>query len=178
MFQPETQRLVDQWGELARTGPTAEAIPDRSAFAAEALGSLLPRAFMVDRRGEALRLGVVGGSIELLHDRPLAGADLLELWSEASRPLIVETVAQAFAQARPMVVVAQAGETGALVEVVLAPLRGSFGRPDRILGLMTPIEPITLGDEPTRLTARLAVAADVRRPNDPAGAAATDRRLA
>lgn len=179
MFQPDTQRLIDHWTALARAAGVRGGIPHRSAFQPESLGARMPRAFLVEQRPEGPTLRVAGGWLELLHNRPLGGADFLSLWAPGSRPLVAETLTQGFRQARPMVIVARAGAGAATVEVVMTPLRGRSGRADRILGLMAPAEPVTLDhDQPCLLTARLAVAAgDPGRP-DLSLAAVQGRRLA
>lgn len=179
MFQPDTQRLIDEWTVLARASGVRGGIPRRAAFRPETLGARMPRAFLVEQRREGPTLRVAGGWLELLHNRPLGGTDFLALWGPASRPLVAETLSQALRQARPMVIVARAGADDATVEVTMTPLRGRSGRPDRILGLMAPAEPVSLDhDMPCLLTARLAVAAgDPGRP-DLSLAAVQGRRLA
>lgn len=179
MFQPDTQRLIDDWTALARASGVRGGIPRRTAFRPESLGARMPRAFLVEQRPEGPTLRVAGGWLELLHNRPLCGADFLSLWGAASRPLVAETLSQALRQARPMVVVARVGAGDTTVEVTMTPLRGRSGRPDRILGLMAPAEPVTLDhDQPCLLTARLAVAAgDPGRP-ELSVASVRGRRLA
>lgn len=158
MFHPDTQFLIDHWAGLSgRTGARA-GIPLRSALEPDALGVRLPRAFMAERCGEDAVIRLAGSWIEAFHGETLKDRPLLSLWRLASRPLVATALTQAVREGRPVVIAGLAGALAAQIEVVLVPLRGPTGNPDRYLGLYSPIATLTLAtDEPRLLTARVSI---------------------
>ncbi len=154
MFHSGTQRLIDLWSDL----PDAGRIPMRADFDPVPLGRLLPQALIVERGLSTLPVRLSGGWIETLHGQPLKGLDWLSLWSPDSRPLVRASVVQAFREARPVVLAAGAERMSAVVEIVIAPLRGPDGTADRVIGLYQWTRPADraakdVGD----LTARMAI---------------------
>lgn len=130
MFHSGTQRLIDVWAALPETGR----IPARTALDPVAIGRLLPQAFLVER-DEGLTIRLAGGWIEALHGEPLKGRDWLHLWRAQSRPMVNAAVTQAFGEARPVMLASGATGLSAMLEIVVAPMRGPGGAPDRLLGL-------------------------------------------
>ncbi|HZV84673.1 MAG TPA: PAS domain-containing protein, partial [Brevundimonas sp.] len=179
MFQPDTQFLIDHWAALSQAPSTRGGIPSRAALEPQTLGLRLPRTFLADRLGETPCLRLAGGWIEAFHGEPLRDRPFFSLWTGASRALIGAAVTQSVREARPVVVVATVGAAGSHIEVVLAPLRGPSGEPDRILGLYAPSETLALTrDESRLLTARLSVGAGAPARAPLSLAAVGGRRLA
>jgi len=161
VFHPDTQLLIDHWTGLARAADVRGGIPARAGLYPEALGRCLPRAFVADWQDSQAVLRLAGTALELFYRRPLAGDSLAALWRPASNDLIEAALAQSIREARPVVVVGLApGDPAVPVEMVVAPLRGSTGRPDQLLGLFAPAAALTpLAKGAALLTARVAVAA-------------------
>lgn len=158
MFHPDTQFLIDHWTGLSRRADVRAGIPARAAFEPVALGLRLPRVFMAERLGEDAVVRLAGGWIEDFHGEWLKDRPLLSLWRAASRPLVAGALTQTLREARPAVIVAQAGAAAAQIEITLVPLRGPSGEPDRVLGLYAPAATLTLAaDEPRLLTARVSI---------------------
>ena len=180
MFHPDTQRLIDHWTDLARATDVRGGIPDRADLTPEALGRLLPRAFVADWRDGQAVLRLAGTALEAFHRRPLAGDPLTALWQSSSTDLVHAALAQTVREARPVVVVGLAPDEPAVpVEMVVAALRGRSGRPDQILGLFAPASALTpTGTGSILLTARVAVAAGARGRPPLSLAAVQGRRIA
>ena len=170
MFHSGTQTLIDLWSRLPRSGRA----PDRSAFDPVSLGLALPRAFLLEPTPGGLSLRLAGGWIERLHDRPLKGVRWLDLWAQDSRILVHRSATQAVHEARPVVILAQAGLRLEPIEVVIAPL-GT----DRLLGLY---QPTTAAGADLReivtLNARMAAPAAIPARPAPVLAALDGRRIA
>jgi hypothetical protein len=152
MFHSGTQTLIDHWTAL----PEARRIPARAAFQPMAFGPLTPQLFMVEREGARMRLA--GGWVERLHGRALGGADWLSVWREDSRPMVATAMVQAFREARPVVLAADAPRLDGVLEIVIAPLRNGDGVADRLVGLY---QAVSLhdrhSDDVGALTARLSI---------------------
>lgn len=158
MFHPDTQALIDQWAVLSRQPGVRAGVPERSAFAPDALGLRLPRAFIAERLGDEAVLRLAGSWIESFHGGSLADRSVLSLWRTASRPLVAAAMIQTIREARPVVISALAGALSAPIEIALAPFRGPSGQPDRILGLYAPTATLSLASEdPRLLTARVSI---------------------
>ena len=179
MFHPDTQFLIDHWTGLSRRSDTRAGIPARATVEPAALGLRLPRVFMADRPGEEAVVRLAGGWIEDFHGEWLKDQPLGSLWRPASRVQIAAAMTQSVREARPVVVVAQAGEAAAQIEITLVPLRGPSGEPDRILGLYAPAATLTLASDESRLlTARVAIGVGEPARAPLSLAAAHGRRLA
>lgn len=138
LFHSGIQRLVDAWAAL----PGAARVPDRAQFDPHALGRLLPRVFIAEKRDTGTAFRLAGGWVEELHGRPLKGAYFLEVWRRDSRLMVHRGLAQTFREGRPMVFTADLEPDqgdAAPVEIVVAPLRGPTGAVDRLLGLYQPL---------------------------------------
>jgi hypothetical protein len=161
VFHPDTQRLIDEWTRLAAMADVRGGIPRRSGLMPEALGRLLPRAFVADWYDGQAVLRLAGTVLEAFHRRPMTEENLSAFWRPASVDLVAAALTQSIREARPVVVVGLApGEPDVPVEMVVAPLRSRSGRPDQILGLFAPASALTpTGTGPVLLTARVAVAA-------------------
>ncbi|HEX8471448.1 MAG TPA: PAS domain-containing protein [Brevundimonas sp.] len=152
MFHSGTQTLIDHWTAL----PEARRVPARADFQPMTFGPLTPKLFIVEREGARMRLA--GGWVERLHGRVLRGADWLSVWSEASRPMVTAAMIQAFREARPVVLSADAAGLAGVIEIVIAPLRNSDGLADRLVGLYQAVSPLDRrADDVGPLTARLSV---------------------
>lgn len=131
MFHPGTQQLIDHWAAL----PDAARIPARAAFDPMRLGRLVPQLFSADREPEGASLRLAGDWVETLHKQPMRGVAWLDLWMPESRPLVAAALVQTFREARPVVIVAEAARLRGVLEIVIAPLRGSGDTADRLIGL-------------------------------------------
>ena len=179
MFHPDTQFLIDHWTSLSRRAGTRAGIPARAAVEPAALGLRLPRVFMAERPGEDAVVRLAGGWIEDFHGEWLRDQPLLSLWRPASRPLVAAALTQTLREARPVVVIAQAGQAAAQIEIALVPLRGPSGEPDRVLGLYAPSATLTLASDESRLlTARVSIGVGEAARAPLSLAAAHGRRLA
>jgi len=173
MFHSDTQTLIDTWTALGESA----VIPERASLDPTRLGLLLPRAFMAVRRGDGAEFRLAGSWIETFHGDRLAGTAWLPWWSESSQPLVADAITRTFREARPVVIVAGAGEDVTALEITLTPLRGPDGTADRILDLYAPTTATTrdLVDVDS-LTARVSVGVgDARRA--PLSLATVDGRL-
>ena len=135
MFHSGTQTLIDHWTAL----PQAERVPARAAFNPMAMGALAPQLFTAERSGARLRLA--GGWIERAHGQALGGVDCLTVWREDARKMVTAAIVQAFREARPVVLVAEAEGLNGPLEIVIAPLRSASGEADRLIGLYQPTHP-------------------------------------
>ncbi|MBX9615333.1 MAG: PAS domain-containing protein [Caulobacteraceae bacterium] len=156
MFHPGTQKLIDHWADL----PDAGRIPAHVRLEPLALGRLVPQLFSADRTPSGARLRLAGAGIETLHGGPMRGQDWLTFWTPNSRGLVAAALLQTFREARPVVIVAEAGRPRGTFEIVIAPLRSAGGAADRIVGLYQPTTSEGLRIEPVpALSARLSVGA-------------------
>jgi hypothetical protein len=179
MFHPDTQFLIDHWTDLSRRAATRAGIPARADLAPDALGLRLPRAFIAERPGDDAVLRLAGTWIEAFHGERLKDRSLLSLWAPASRPMVAAALTQALREGRPVVILAQAGETASQIEITVAPLRGPSGEADRVVGLYAPTATMTLAAQESRLlTARLSVGAGESTRASLSLAAVRGRRLA
>lgn len=173
MFHSGTQTLIDHWTAL----PEARRIPARADFQPMAFGPLTPQLFMVEREGARLRLA--GGWIERLHGRPLGGADWLSVWREDSRPMVSAAMLQAFREARPVVLAADAARLDGVLEIVIAPLRTRDGTANRLVGLYQAVSVTDRqADDVGALTARLSIGVGVLARAPLSLAAVDGRRIA
>lgn len=151
MFHSGTQTLIDHWTAL----PGSSRIPARTAFDPMRLAPLAPQLFMIERTGARIRLA--GGWVERAHGRALRGLDWLILWRAEAQPMVAAAILQAFREARPVVLTAEAPGLLSVIEIVVTPLRGASGEADRLLGLY---QPTRTGDGEARdigpMTARFA----------------------
>lgn len=158
MFQPDTQFLIDQWTDMAHRPGVRGGVPARADLEPERLAARLPRAFLLERRGEDAVFRLAGSWLESFHGESLKGRSFLELWRTASRPLVAAGVAQTLREARPVAIVALAGSLEAPIEVLLTPLRAAPAQPDLVLGLYAPAGGFILPVDASRLlTARVTV---------------------
>lgn len=133
MFHHGTQTLIDAWSLL----PDSQRIPSRLSIDPAAFGPLLPQVFVADRTDGGARVRFAGGWVEAFHGRPMFAQPWLDLWQADSRALVASAIVQAFREARPVALVAEAEGEG--LEIAFAPLRGPDGAPDRLLGLYQPL---------------------------------------
>ena len=175
MFHSGTQTLIDHWTAL----PAAGRVPARSVLEPLTLGPRVPQLFAADRTADGARVRLAGAWVEALHGQPLRGLDWLDLWRPESRPLVAASLVQAFREARPVVLAAEATDLVGLVEIVIAPLRGASGAADRLVGLYQPVSAIDRTAEAVGLLgARLSIAVGPRERPRLALAAVGGRRIA
>lgn len=152
MFHSGTQILIDHWTAL----PEARRIPARADFEPMTFGRLTPQLFMVEREGARIRLA--GGWVERLHGQALGGSDWLSVWREDSRQMVTAAMVQAFREARPVVLAADAARLEGVLEIVVAPLRNGDGVADRLVGLYQAVSALDRqADDVGALAARLSV---------------------
>lgn len=161
MFHSGTQRFLAVWSALAEGG-----LPLRASFRPEALGDLLPRVLLLERSDEPL-VRLAGEAVERLFGCDLNRKPWLDFWTPDSRPLAGSAAFQIGREARPAVIVAEAGADAAPFEVSLVPLRGSVGAADRVLGLYQPLTAAGAAlTDAAPLSARLsAMVGEPRRPS-------------
>jgi hypothetical protein len=141
MFHSNTEQLIDYW-RSRRIGPKA---PARATIDPSDFTSILPQIFILGRRGFGdfvFRLN--GGLVADLHGRDLRDENLIDLWEPEDRAplqLALETIRR---RVEPLVIDCDAWpEFGPplRLELTLAPLMGSGGDGDRMLGLYQPTAP-------------------------------------
>ncbi len=176
MFHSGTSALIEAWSAL----PDAGRVPARSDFAPLSLGPLVPQLWSADRLdGGVTRIRLAGAGVERLHGRPLADLDWMTLWGADSRPMVAAALAQAFREARPVVLCADSPLLNGSLEIVLAPMRDRHGVAGRIVGLYQPLDAADRkAEEVGELTARLSVAAGPSARPPLALAAIDGRRIA
>jgi hypothetical protein len=142
VYHSNTQALIDHWRGL-KTGAQP---PAREALDPADIADILTQVFLVGRGSAPLPFRLAGGLLTDLHGRGLRGEGFLELWTPLSRPLVREAAANAVRDREPVVVYADAAAVGGLLglEILLAPLTGSSGGPDRLLGLYQPLSTLTV----------------------------------
>ncbi len=154
MFHPGTQTLIDHWAAL----PEARRIPTCADLEPMRLGRLVPQMFSADRSEAGATFRLAGAWVETLHGRSMRGAGWMSLWAPESRPLVANAVVQTFREARPVVMVAEAGRLRGVLEIVIAPLRRADGIADRLVGLYQPLAEQERRTEAVGpLTARLSI---------------------
>ncbi len=142
MFHSGTTRLIASWNAL-----DAGRIPPRARFDPLEIADLLPQMFLLAREGDRLAFRIAGEALRDLFGRSLKGSDVFGLFSPPARPLARRTTLQAVRDGRPMVLVGTGrSDVGAQVplEVVVAPMLGVHGTPDRLIGLVQPTASLTL----------------------------------
>ena len=138
MFHSNTEQLLEYW----RTRKGAEETPSRAAINPADFAELLPQVFMLGRIAPGqyrVRLG--GGFLADLHGRELRHTDFIRLWEPAARTPLQLALEAVLRHPEPLVISAdaRAGEGVVRMEILVAPLRGSNGRVDRLIGLYQPI---------------------------------------
>lgn len=175
MFHNGTQTLIDRWAALPRIG----GVPSRADLEPMTFGSLVPHLFSADRKAEGAVFRLAGAWIESLHGRPMSGVSWLDLWALESRPLVQAAIVQTVREARPVVMVAEAARLRGVLEIVIAPLRTTDNRTDRLLGLYQPVVDQERRREAVGpLTARLSVGVGVSNRPPLTLAALDGRRIA
>lgn len=143
MFHSNTERLIEYW----RARKVGLASPLRSSIDPTELSNLLPQLFILGRQGPGRCLfRLSGGLLTDLHQRDLRQQDWLTLWDADDRLRLATSAEVARRNGEPIIVLAE-GRTAsgrkATFEIVLAPLRGGPGQPDRFIGLYQPTSPLT-----------------------------------
>lgn len=176
MFHSGTSALIAAWNAL----PDAGRIPARAAFDPMGMGGLIPQLWTAERLdGGLVPLRLAGGWVERLHGRPLTGLDWMHLWRADSRPMVAAAVAQAFLEARPMVLMADSPLMAGRLEIVITPLRDGAGVANRIVGLYQPLDATDRTAESVgELVARLSIEAGPSRRAPLSLAAVDGRRIA
>lgn len=138
MFHSNTERLIDYW-QAARV---ATGLPPRTAVDPGAFADLLPQVFILGREGPGrYRFRLSGGFVADLHGRELKGEQALPLWSRKDRARVQAAIELCRGAADPIVINASVRSDGVApfpMEVLIAPLAGPGGEPDRFLGLYQP----------------------------------------
>ncbi len=145
MFHSNTERLIGYWTSLK----VDDRAPLRRAFDPAMVAELLPQVFMLEFASGALPVRLAGEFLIDLHGRPLKGVDFQDLFSDGGRRVVTQASLVVLNSPEPVVLEAEGfSEDDRVVqmEILLAPLAGEDGRPERLLGLY----------QPTSLVARLA----------------------
>jgi len=156
VYHPGTTQLIACWNAL-----DAGRAPPRARFDPLETADLLPQMFLLAREGDRLAFRIAGEALRDLFGRPLKGADAFGLFSPPARPLAHRTALQAVRDGRPMVLVgAGRSDLGTQVplEIVLAPMLGTDGTADRLIGLVQPTATLSLleGRPVQEITIRMA----------------------
>lgn len=138
MAHANTERLLDYW-----RGQRGDArLPRRVDIDPSGFPDLAPRVFVGALLADGdVRIRLAGEEIIKLHRRPLSGVSLPLLWCGPHRGRLLRLAALAARAAEPVVILAEApcGDfEPARLEILVAPLEGSTGAADRLLGLYQP----------------------------------------
>lgn len=139
MVHAHSARVIEEW---ARRRGAARRPPSRAELSPALFGPLLPQMFVLADDGGEWRFRVAGSRLEALHGLRLSRMPFLDLWTFDDRPRVRAALAAVNGGAAPRVVAcrAETPEGGGLaLELVLAPLTGSTGGGDRVLGLHQPL---------------------------------------
>jgi hypothetical protein len=149
MKQAATRELFSYWDALRARIDRAflDAAPHETR-------ALLASTFLIEvdaRRAYPMR--VVGGTLARLTASARLGASFLECWEPGSRYLLEAMLRAVHDENVPVVIGAVAREAGAAqaVEILLLPLAGAPGGPQRILGGLAPIGPLQRRGNPAPL---------------------------
>lgn len=133
MFDPNTERMIEYW----RGRREDRALPNRAAIDPVGFASLAPRVFIAElwRTGEIV-FRLAGDTVEELHGRSLKGAEVAPLWRPAHRQALALAIDASLVNASPLVISAHAAAAGrgGSLEILFAPLMGSAGVADQVLG--------------------------------------------
>jgi len=179
VFHPGTTRLIACWNAL-----DAGRTPPRTRFDPLETADLLPQMFLLAREDDRLAFRIAGEALRDLYGRLLKGSDIFDLFSSPARPLARRAALQAVRDGQPMVLLATGrSETGAQIplEILLAPMLGAGGTPDRLIGLVQPTATLTLleGRPVQETSIRMAAPAGSKPARPPLRLAALDgQRLA
>lgn len=150
MYHSNTQQMIDYW--RAKRG--AGGLPPRNAIDPTEFARLAPQTFILGRMASGLYpIRLVGGLIAELHGRDLRGLNFLALADDAGRRALHTGIEVSRRRPEPMVLRADGlAEQAALpLEILLAPLAGAAGSPERLLGLYQPLALVSsLQDLPIR----------------------------
>ena len=142
MPHAHTARVLDAWSLLRAADGRP---PGRLALSPLTFGPLLPQMFVLAEAGDDWRFRMAGALLEDLHGRPLAGEAFAALWTAPERPMVRRVLEDVRTRGAPRVLACRGatarGHT-ALLELTLAPTRGTSGAADRCLGLYQPVSPL------------------------------------
>lgn len=148
MYHSNTQQMIDYWRAKRGMG----ALPSRMAIDPTEFARLAPQTFILGRTASGLYpIRLVGGLIAELHGRDLRGLNFLSLMNEAGRRPVHLGIETSRRRPEPMVarLEAQTDQVSLPIEVLLAPLAGGDGSPERLLGLYQPLALVaSLNDRP------------------------------
>lgn len=150
MFHSNTQKMIDYW----RSKCGLSGLPVRADIDPSEFPRLAPQAFVLGRAASGVYpIRLAGGLVAELHQRDLRGRNFLTLVAERSRADLHTAMETARRRPEPLVaqVEAMAGDGSLTLEILLAPIAGSPGSPERFLGLYQPLSLVAaLDDQPVR----------------------------
>lgn len=150
MFHSNTQQMIDYWRSKCGLG----GLPVRADIDPTEFARLAPQVLVLGRTANgAYPIRLAGGLVADLHDRDLRGLDFLSLVTEMGRLRLHTALEMARRRPEPVVARIEAHTENAsmMLEVLLAPLAGGAGSPERLLGLYQPLSLVAaLGERPIR----------------------------
>ncbi len=151
MFHSNTQQMIDYWRSKCGLG----GLPVRADIDPTDFPRLAPQVVVLGRTATgAYPIRLAGGLVADLHDRNLRGVDFLSLVSEMGRLRLHTALEMARRRPEPVVARIEAStdhSASLTLEVLLAPLAGGAGSPERLLGLYQPLSLVAaLGEQPIR----------------------------
>jgi len=150
LYHSNTQQMIDYW--RAKRGPGG--LPARQSIDPTEFARLAPQTFILGRAASGLYpIRLVGGLIAELHGRDLRGLNFLALINDGGRRPLHTGIEVARRRPEPMVVRidAQAEDASLALEILVAPLCGASGSPERLLGLYQPLGLVAaLQNQPVR----------------------------
>ncbi len=138
MFHAHTDRVLDEW----RRHRSGRDMPARTELSPALFGALLPQMFVLADDVDAWRVRLAGGFLTDLYGRELKGDAFAKLWAAPDRAAVRRALDAARRTAEPRVLCGRAvtsAGASVMLEVLLAPVTGPTGEPDRVLGLVQPV---------------------------------------
>lgn len=142
MSHSNTARMLGYW-EARRE---AQHAPARSSIDPAEFSDVVTQAFVIGRgRAGAYPFRLAGALLDDLHRSPLTGLDFCRLWAIADLARVQSAIEGALRRRESLILHAQGRSAAghqARLEILLAPLAGTKGQIDRLLGLYQPVTPL------------------------------------
>lgn len=137
-----SRELFDYWDSLRGE----RAAPERAHVNPGAIGGILPDTFLIEADADSLfPVRVAGARVNALWRAELKGTPFLELWRKMDRSSVHAALMAVVDGVTPIVGGARMrapGDAAAELELLLLPLR-HFGRThSRVLGALSPVQPV------------------------------------
>ncbi len=142
MRHRNTELLLGYWTKLKG----ASRVPARADIDPRAVKRLLPDLFIIDRMARnRFTYALAGTRMCWLYGRELRETNFLAHWSGVSERQVRDLLEESLIQARPVAIygIAETSDHRTLrAEILFLPIADSRGNVTRLLGCMTPLDPV------------------------------------